>query len=81
VSELSDEQLRSFAERGYTVVPSVLSPPLSNAALAAIDRLVDRNPPPKDQRGFHFYWLDDLTHTDPFLALLMDSGAADIVKS
>jgi hypothetical protein len=77
---LSDDQLRTFAERGSVVIPNVVPQPLIEAAMQRIDRLVERNPPPADRRGFHFYWESNPADTDPLVALLQNSSAWEIIK-
>ena len=74
-------QLRVFAQRGYVVIPDVVPVRLREAAMREIDRLVARDPPPADKRGFHFYWRDDPAPSDPLLALLTDSPARDIAQA
>jgi Phytanoyl-CoA dioxygenase (PhyH) len=80
MSPLSDDQLRSFAERGFVVIPNVVPPPLVEAAMQRIDRLVEQNPPPADRRGFHFYWEQNPVDTDPLAALLQESRAREMVE-
>ena len=74
-------QLRTFAERGWLVIPNVVASHLRDAAMQDIDRLIAREPPPADKRGFHFYWRDGLAAPDPLLALLTESGAHDIAQA
>jgi hypothetical protein len=80
MSPLSDNQLRTFAERGSVVIPNVVPQPLVDAAMKWIDRLVEQNPPPADRHGFHFYWESNPADTDPLLALLQQSRALEIVE-
>jgi ectoine hydroxylase-related dioxygenase (phytanoyl-CoA dioxygenase family) len=75
------EHLQSFAERGYVVVPDVVAPHLVASAMSEIDRMIDQDPPPPEKRGFHFYWVDDIAASNPLLALLTESGAADIISA
>jgi hypothetical protein len=77
---LSRDQLRTFAERGSVVIPNVVPQPLIEAAMKRIDRLVEQNPPPADRRGFYFYWESNPADTDPLVALLLESGAREIVE-
>jgi len=77
---LSDDQLRTFAERGSVVIPDVVPQPLIEAAMQRIDQLVERDPPPPGHRGFHFYWEANPADTDPLVALLQDSRAWEIIK-
>jgi hypothetical protein len=67
--------------RGYIVLPNIVAAHLIDAAMGEIDDMIKREPPPGDRRGFHFYWPDDLAPSSPVLALLTDSGAADIAAS
>jgi hypothetical protein len=77
---LSDDQLRTFAERGSVVIPNVVPQPLIEAAMQRIDRLVEQNPPPADRRGFHFYWESNPAGTDPLVALLQNSRTWETIK-
>jgi hypothetical protein len=81
MSPLNDDQLRRFAERGSVVIPDVVPPPLVQAAMEQIDRLIEQNPPPADRRGFYFYWEQNPADTDPLVALLQGSRAREIVES
>jgi hypothetical protein len=76
---LSDGAKREFAERGYIVVPAVLSPQAVEEGMAMIDALVAHQPPPPDHRGQHFYW-QRLESGDPLLGLLVDTGALDVAE-
>jgi hypothetical protein len=78
---LSDDELRSFAARGFLTAPKIASPDLIAAAMARVDRLIAEAPPPADRRGFHFYWIDDLADDDPLFKLLRKSVAWDIAAS
>lgn len=73
--------LRAFAQHGYVVIPNVVPSHLRDAAMQEIDRLIAREPPPADKRGFHFYWRDGLAASDPLLALLTTSAARDIAAA
>jgi hypothetical protein len=53
-ASLDKGALREFAERGFIVVPNVISPELVDAAMREIDDIIARQPPPADRRGFHF---------------------------
>jgi hypothetical protein len=53
---LTEEQIRSFAERGYLVVPDLVSRAGLDAANAEVDRLIAKEPPPPRHTGHHFYW-------------------------
>jgi hypothetical protein len=45
---LSDDQLRTFAERGYVVIGNVIPRDLIRAAMLHIDDLMKEEPPPPD---------------------------------
>jgi Phytanoyl-CoA dioxygenase (PhyH) len=77
----SRDQLRAFAERGYVVIPNVVSRSLIDGAMQQIDRLMEQAPPPADHRGFHFYWEQPSRDTDPPTALLQRSSAWNIATS
>ncbi len=81
VMHLSDDQLRAFAERGYVVIPNVVSQSLIGDAMQQIDRMIERAPPPADHRGFHFYWEQPSSDTDPLTALFQRSNAWKIATS
>ena len=78
---ISTDQIRSFAERGYVVVPNAVPKPLIEAAHKAIDDLIQRNPPPAERRGFHFYWEAPSSNADPLVALLQESHAVELATS
>jgi hypothetical protein len=42
VMHLSDDQLRAFAERGYVVIPNVVSRTVIAGAMQRIDRLIEQ---------------------------------------
>jgi hypothetical protein len=54
---LDREQVRTFARRGFVVVPQVIPQELLAQASRAIDELLAREPPPREVRGHHFYFL------------------------
>jgi hypothetical protein len=58
--ELSELQLREFGTRGYIILRNVIPRATLAAASAAIDRLIDEQPPPDGYVGHHFYWLSSL---------------------
>ena len=64
---ISPDQMRSFSERGYVVLPDVVPRPLIEAARQRVDGLIDRNPPSPQHRGFHFYWKCRLSPGDPLV--------------
>jgi hypothetical protein len=74
-------ELRTFAERGYVVIPNVVSRALIDDAMRQIDRIIEQAPPPPGHRGFHFYWERSSTDPDPLTALLQRSGAWEIATS
>jgi ectoine hydroxylase-related dioxygenase (phytanoyl-CoA dioxygenase family) len=78
---LSDDQLRAFAERGYIVVPNVVSRSLIDGAMQQIDQMIEKAPPPPDHSGFHFYWEQPSSDTDPLTAPLQRSNAWKIATS
>lgn len=53
---LTVEQVRSFAENGFLVVPGLVEPDRVRAANAAIDELIAVEPAPGVQAGGHSYW-------------------------
>jgi hypothetical protein len=53
---LTVEQLRSFAENGFLVVPGLVDPDRVRAANAAIDDLIVADPAPGVHAGGHSYW-------------------------
>jgi phytanoyl-CoA dioxygenase PhyH len=80
-SIISPDQMRSFAERGYVVLPDVVPKPLIEAARRRVDDLVHANPPPTGHRGFHFYWESQLSDIDPLVAPLFASCALDLATT
>ena len=78
---LDDEQVCAFVQRGWTVVPRIVSKALQAAAHRRIDALLDEQPPPQDRRGFHFYWIDDPADDDPLLQVLTRSPAQVLAQS
>jgi len=76
---LSDESKREFAERGYIVVPAVLSPREIGAAMTVVDDLIAETPPPEGHRGHHFYW-PALQPGHPLLGLLRDGEVFDLAE-
>lgn len=53
---LTGRQVRSFAERGYLVLPDLVSATRLERVDAEVDRLVVEAPPPEGHVGHHFYW-------------------------
>lgn len=76
---LTDQDKREFAERGYIVVPAVLSRHEIAAAMAVIDDLIAEAPPPDAHRGHHFYW-PALEPGHPLLDLLRDGATLDVAE-
>jgi hypothetical protein len=69
---LAEEQLGSFAERGFVVIRGLVPRDLIEAATKCVDALIERDPPPPDHRGPHFYWRNELAAPDPLLSLVAD---------
>jgi hypothetical protein len=46
-----------------------------------IDRMIEQAPPPAGHRGFHFYWEQPSSDTDPLNALVQRSNAWKIAIS
>lgn len=78
---ISADQMRSFGERGYLVIPNVVPQPLIEAARRGVHDLMDRRPPPAAHRGFHFYWQSHPSDRDPLAATLHASRAMDVAAS
>ena len=76
---LTQANKREFAERGYLVVPGVLSRRELDAAMAVVDDLIAATPPPEGHRGHHFYW-PALSPGHPLLGLLLDGAASDVAE-
>jgi hypothetical protein len=71
---LSDEQIDEFAERGYVVVPQVVTDDVLAKAADRIDRILAQDPPPADVRGNHFSFLP--TAQEPALAATLTGTRA-----
>lgn len=56
MSVLAQAQVRTFAERGYLVLPGLVTSPDLERAEAEVDRLIAEAPPPDGHVGHHFYW-------------------------
>lgn len=56
MSILAQAQIRAFAERGYLVLPGLVTSPDLERAEAEVDRLIAGAPPPDGHVGHHFYW-------------------------
>lgn len=81
VTSAAEDHLRTSAERGYTVIPNVVPWHLLDAALLEIDGLTERELPPVDRRGFHFYWRNGPATSDPLLAPFTDSPALALAEA
>ncbi|WP_405159528.1 phytanoyl-CoA dioxygenase family protein [Nocardia sp. NBC_01499] len=77
---LDQEELRTFAERGFLVVPQVVPHELIADAATSIDRLIDAAPPGTEVRGPHFYW-PRARRVPALLSLLTDSPAFALAES
>jgi hypothetical protein len=77
---LDREQVRTFARRGFVVVPQVVPQELLAQASRAIDELLGREPPPRQVRGHHFYFLP-ATRAPALRALLTKSPAFALAES
>jgi hypothetical protein len=53
---LTAEQIRTFAEAGWIVVPGLIAPEMLDALDTEVNRLVAEAPPPVGHVGHHFYW-------------------------
>ena len=78
---ISPDQMRSFAERGYVVLPDAVPKSLIEGARKRVADLIERNPPPPERRGFQFYWESQLPDGDPLLATLWASDAIEFASS
>ena len=78
---ISPDQMRSFAERGYVVLPDAVPKSLIEGARQRVADLIEQNPPPHQRRGFHFYWESQLPDADPLMAALWESDAIELAKS
>lgn len=43
--------------------------------------MITKAPPPEEKRGFHFYWVNDVSPPNPLLSLLTDSSAFEIISA
>ena len=69
-------QLEEFGERGFLVLRRAVPPVLVAAASAAIDELVEREPPGADVRGPHNYFPE--AARAPALAALLTGSPAGL---
>ncbi len=56
VHTLTQAQLHTFAERGYLILPRLLTSPDLEYAEAEVDRLIAEVPPPDGHADHFFYW-------------------------
>lgn len=75
----SESQKREFAERGFVVVPGVLSADAIASGMAVVDAAIRESPPPADHRGHHFYW-PRLDADHALRRLLVDTGALAVAE-
>jgi ectoine hydroxylase-related dioxygenase (phytanoyl-CoA dioxygenase family) len=78
--KLSETELREFGSQGYIVIRNVIPPDILAAASTAIDRLIDKEPPPEGHVGHHFYWLSTLDG-GPLPALFYDTPVRSLAQS
>ena len=71
---LTRAQLAEFAERGFLVLPRVVPPDVVDAASAAIDELIKRDPPGPEVRGPYNYFPE--AGQAPALAALLTGSPA-----
>jgi Phytanoyl-CoA dioxygenase (PhyH) len=74
---LTQAQREAFAERGYLVVPGLVTSPDQERAGAEADRLIAAAPPPDGQVGHHFYWPRPAGSPMLFDFLTRDGGVLD----
>src|SRR5438045_3147963 len=79
-STLGRQQMQTFAENGYVVVPQVVPHELITAARQEIQARIAREPPPAEHRGPYFYFLTGAL-PQPFTALLFSSSAISAAQS
>jgi hypothetical protein len=77
---LNREQTDEFAERGFLVLPGVVPPDVMAAASAAIDELIERDPPGPEVRGPYNYF-PEAARAPALAALLADSPAFGLAES
>jgi Phytanoyl-CoA dioxygenase (PhyH) len=76
--KLEPGKLDEFAERGFLVLPGVVSPDVVTAAAAAIDELIERDPP--QARGPHNYF-PEAVQAPALAALLTGSPAFGLAEA
>ncbi|GAA5096334.1 hypothetical protein GCM10023319_55920 [Nocardia iowensis] len=79
VAVLGQEELRTFAEQGFLVLPQVVSHELVARAAAAVDGSIAAEPPGSGVRGPYFYFPASQQVPD-LLSLLMDSPAFELAE-
>jgi hypothetical protein len=77
---LDPGQVREFAERGFLLVPGVVSPDVVAAATALIDGLIAADPPAADVRGPRNYF-PEVARTPALAALLTASPAFGLAET
>ncbi len=77
---LDPEQLDEFAERGFLVLPRAVPPDVVTAAAAAIDELIERDPPGPQVRGPRNYF-PAAAQAPALAALLTGSPAFGLAES
>ncbi len=56
VAVLTADDIRTFAEAGWIVVPGLVAPGVIDSVDDEVDRLITLAPPPDGHGGPHFYW-------------------------
>jgi hypothetical protein len=74
---LTQAQVEAFAERGYLVIPGLVTSPDLERAEAEADRLIAAAPPPDGHVGHHFYWPGQAGSPMLFDLLTRDGGVLD----
>ena len=77
---LTRGQVAEFAERGFLVLPRVVPPDVVDAASAAIDELIKRDPPGPEVRGPYNYF-PEAGQAPALVALLTGSPAFGAAES
>jgi Phytanoyl-CoA dioxygenase (PhyH) len=78
--KLEASQLREFGERGYLLVPGVVSLQVVAEARRAVAQLLTDRPPPVGHRGGQSYWLEPIPE-GPLLAPLLATRAFAVAGS
>jgi hypothetical protein len=74
MSPLTQDQVRSFADDGFLVVPGLIDADRVAAALAVVDELLTASPPAAGHTGQHCHWDQDAA---ALLATLCETPAWD----